>query len=152
MSSDDGSLVLFRRVRDRLDRQSLREFAAALRDFVAAGRPFCCLLAHDSHLLRLNRRFLGRDYPADVLAFPSHVPDPPPAPLGDVAISVDRAREQAARLGHSTEDEIRILMLHGVLHLLGLDHETDGGRMRRIERRWRRQFRLPARRIPRRRR
>jgi probable rRNA maturation factor len=57
---------------------------------------------------------------------------------------VQRARTQARGFGHSTEDEIRILMLHGILHLTGLDHETDAGRMARAEKRWRRRLGLPA--------
>jgi probable rRNA maturation factor len=57
--------------------------------------------------------------------------------LGDLAISAARARAQAREFGHSTEDEVRLLMLHGVLHLLGMDHETDRGQMARAEKRWR---------------
>jgi len=60
------------------------------------------------------------------------------------AISAARARVQAAAIGHSLENEIRILMLHGVLHLTGLDHETDSGEMARAEMRWRRKLGLPA--------
>jgi probable rRNA maturation factor len=67
-----------------------------------------------------------------------------PPHLGDLAISVARARAQAKHFGHSTEQEVRILMLHGLLHLLGLDHEKDSGRMGRAERRWRRELRLPG--------
>jgi probable rRNA maturation factor len=63
--------------------------------------------------------------------------------LGDIAISAARARAQARDFGHSTEDEIRILMLHGVLHLLGMDHETDAGVMARAEKRWRARLGLP---------
>ena len=61
-----------------------------------------------------------------------------------MAISVQRAAEQAARHGHDTYTEICILMLHGVLHLLGHDHESDGGRMRRLETRWRKVLNLPT--------
>jgi probable rRNA maturation factor len=72
-------------------------------------------------------------------AFPS-----PFAPhLGDVAISLPRARAQARTFGHTVEREIQILMLHGVLHLLGFDHETDRGRMARAEKRWRTRLGLP---------
>jgi len=64
-------------------------------------------------------------------------------PLGDLAISLDRAAEQAALLGHSVEEEVRILILHGMLHLAGLDHETDRGEMARTETRWRKRLGLP---------
>ena len=60
-----------------------------------------------------------------------------------LAVSAARARAQARCLGHATEDEIRVLMLHGLLHLMGMDHETDGGRMARAEKRWRRRLGLP---------
>ena len=66
------------------------------------------------------------------------------SPSGDIAISAARARAQAAAFGHSIEDEIRILMLHGVLHLLGMDHETDRGQMKRAEARWRKRLDFPA--------
>jgi probable rRNA maturation factor len=64
--------------------------------------------------------------------------------LGDIAISMARARAQARRYGHALEDEIRILMLHGVLHLRGMNHESDSGEMARSELRWRRKFGLPT--------
>jgi probable rRNA maturation factor len=138
MSPDDHP-VLFRRAGSAIDRRVLREFAAVLREAVTAGRPFACLVTDDSELRRLNRRFLGHDYPTDVLSFPSggH------RELGEIAISIDRAIEQAKEFGHTLDDEIRILMLHGVLHLLGMDHETDAGSMARIEKRWRKKLGLP---------
>ena len=64
--------------------------------------------------------------------------------MGEIAISCGRAAEQAAGFGHSSEDEIRVLMLHGVLHLLGMDHETDRGRMARAEAKWRAALGLPG--------
>ena len=124
-----------------LDRPGLRAFAGKLRDEVAGGRSFTCLLTRDAELRRLNREFLHKDYPTDVLSFPSGARD---GFLGEMAISVDRAVELAAGHGHSTGEEIRILMLHGVLHLLGLDHARDSGRMRRAETRWRKVLGLTA--------
>jgi probable rRNA maturation factor len=140
MPADDDPLI-FRRVRVRLPRVRLRAFAEQLRDEVAGGQAFCCLLADDRELRRLNRQFLGKDYPTDVLSFPEPGPDDF---LGELAISVERAREQARLLGHTVEVEIRILMLHGVLHLLGMDHEEDRGRMARAETRLRKKLGLPA--------
>jgi probable rRNA maturation factor len=64
--------------------------------------------------------------------------------MGDLAISVDAARRQAREMGHSVTDEVRILALHGLLHLLGYDHETDQGDMRRAEERLRRRAGLPV--------
>lgn len=139
--SDPDHSVTFRFRAVPVDRAALRAFAAELRDQVANWRPFDVLLARDAELQRLNREFLGHDYPTDVLSFPSGTRD---GFLGEIAISVDRARAQAREHGHGIDDELRILMLHGVLHLTGMDHESDGGRMRRAEKRWRKHFGLPV--------
>ena len=93
-----------------------------------------CLIASDVELEKLNQKFRGKSYPTDVLSFPPE----------DLAISFDRAAAQAAELGHSVEDELRILMLHGLLHLAGMDHERDGGDMKRTEVRWRKRLGLPS--------
>lgn len=139
MSDSEGPL-LFRRTPKSLPRRELRAFAQRLERMVAGGRGFHCLLTGDRELRRLNRQFLGRDYPTDVLSFPQ----PGLADyLGEMAISVERAAEQARRYGHSMEEEVQILMLHGLLHLLGMDHEDDHGRMARAEARWREKLGLP---------
>ncbi len=140
MPATDDDLVLFRRAPTGLERPALKEFARTLRDAVASGREFHCLISDDRELRRLNRQFLGADYATDVLSFPLH--DDPL--LGEMAISAERAAEQARQFGHSRFDEIRILMLHGVLHLTGMDHETDRGAMARAEARWRKKLNLPA--------
>ena len=64
--------------------------------------------------------------------------------LGDIAISLERAHVQAREFGHTVDDEICILMLHGVLHLMGMDHERDAGAMARAEAEWRWKLRLPS--------
>ncbi len=139
--SPDGSQFLFRSAPRGLDRKRLRQFQETLREQVAEGREFTCLLTSDAELRRLNATFLGKDYATDVLSFPSLEGE---EGLGELAISAVRAREQAAEHGHAIETEIEILMLHGVLHLLGHDHETDRGAMRRLETRWRKKLQLPA--------
>jgi probable rRNA maturation factor len=144
MSASDDNIVLFRRAPAELNRRNLERFARTLRSEVAGGAGFTCLIAGDSELRRLNRGFLGKDYPADVLSFPVGQALPAVGQLGEIAISAARARAQAAAFGHSLENEIRILMLHGLLHLLGMDHETDRGQMARAESRWRRRLALPA--------
>jgi probable rRNA maturation factor len=140
MSSPEGSTVTFRRVPATLRRRSIQNFARKLQADVARNRPFDILITGDADLRRLNRDFLGHDYATDVLSFPS----PNSGSLGDLAISLARARAQARQFGHSTEQEIQILMLHGLLHLLGFDHETDNGRMARAEKRWRTRLGLPG--------
>jgi probable rRNA maturation factor len=132
--------ITYRRKPAALDLESLEQFAETLRTSVARKGEFHFRLTNDEELQSLNKRFLRKNYPTDVLSFPATFEDS----LGDIAISLDRARAQAKEYGHSTEDEIRILMLHGLLHLKGLDHETDSGQMRRTEMRWRKKFGLPA--------
>jgi probable rRNA maturation factor len=101
------------------------------------------LVTSSSELRSLNRRFRGKDQPTDVLSFP-------PAPglvnglAGDIAISADIARQNARQLGHSAAQEIKILALHGVLHLAGYDHEHDQGSMASKEVDLRRSLNLPA--------
>ena len=103
------------------------------------------VLVTTNHELRsLNLRFRGKNKPTDVLSFPE-----PPVALpkakqgaGDLAISGESARENANRLGHSLATEIKILTLHGILHLAGLDHERDNGEMAREEQRLRLQLKL----------
>lgn len=121
-------------------------------------------LVSDVVMRRLNREFRGVDKPTDVLSFPAEevvsapralrrseaargqVPRPPAgdAPLGDIAIALGVAGRQAAAEGHSLGTELRVLALHGLLHLLGYDHETDRGTMRRVEERLRRRAGLPS--------
>jgi probable rRNA maturation factor len=145
MSSSDGSSVTFRRGAADVRPRALANFARKLQVEVARGRAFDCLVTGDAEMRRLNREFRGEDYATDVLSFPSgNGQAGRTAPLGDIAISVARARAQAREFGHTTEQEIRVLMLHGVLHLLGMDHETDGGRMARAEKRWRERLGLPG--------
>jgi len=141
MSPDDSSILILKRTPRGLPRRALRLFAERLRDEVAGGRHFHCLLTDDRELQKLNRAFLANDTPTDVLSFP----EPEPGPfLGEIAISLDRAAAHSAELGHSLEDEIRILMLHGLLHLTGMDHASDKGRMRRTETKWRKKLGLPS--------
>ena len=137
MKSDP--LITFRRSPATLKRARPERFARTLHDCVTRGRSFHCLITGDAEIRKLNRNFRGKDYATDVLSFPSGEKDP----LGDIAISLSKARAQARERGHSTEDEICILMLHGMLHLLGMDHETDNGRMARAERRWQKELGLP---------
>jgi probable rRNA maturation factor len=136
--SFDQTTVLFRHPWRAIRRRALRQFWIELAARVAGNRPAVCLVSTDRELRILNRRFRGRDYAADVLSFPAANGGP-----GEIAISFDRAAAQAAEFGHSLEDELRILMLHGMLHLCGMDHERDSGEMARAEARWRRKLKLP---------
>lgn len=143
--SPDGSTLLFGAIPAELkfssqQKQTLKRFAQKLSIQVVGRRAFTCLITDDRELQRLNKQFLGCDYATDVLSFPAAAGAPE---LGEIAISVERAAEQARDFGHSPIDEIRILMLHGVLHLTGMDHESDDGEMAEAERKWAEELELP---------
>ena len=104
------------------------------------------LLATDATIRDLNRRFRGKNEATDVLSFPAKpIRNTKPADriAGDVAISVETARRQAAEQGHALATEIKVLILHGLLHLAGYDHETDAGKMERREHQLRARLGLP---------
>ena len=90
-------------------------------------------IVSDSRVRALNRQYRKKDQPTDVLSFPADER----GYLGDVVIAAGVARRQARDAGHSIATELRVLALHGLLHLLGYDHETDHGTMWRVERRLR---------------
>jgi probable rRNA maturation factor len=103
------------------------------------------LLAGDATVKRLNREYRGKDSSTDVLSFPTggdRLPDGS-RPLGDIVISLPQAERQARAAGHSLARELRVLILHGYLHLLGYDHEVDDGTMMRLQGRLERAL-LPA--------
>ena len=138
-SSDDIPLIFSSPARVR--KIELRQFLADLTRNVTRGRSISCLITGDAELRRLNKTFRRKDYATDVLSFPSASAGDS---AGDLAISIDRARAQAAEHRHSLEVELRILMLHGALHLAGMDHEKDAGEMARAETRWRKRLKLPT--------
>jgi probable rRNA maturation factor len=139
--SRQQTVLLFDVLTPGLSRHSARSFAKLLESELTPGRAFCCLITSDKELRRLNREFRHQDHATDVLSFPTAGSD---LFLGEIAISFVKAKQQAWEYGHSVDQEVEILMLHGVLHLLGMDHETDGGRMARAERKWREKLGLPT--------
>jgi probable rRNA maturation factor len=128
-----------------LNRQRLRRVSAPRLKRVLAGAArtlgvsgeLAVVLAGDRLLRRLNREYRGKDGPTDVLSFPGGDGE---AGLGDVVISVETARRNARGLGRTLPQELDVLALHGLLHVLGYDHETDDGTMDRLERRLRRRL------------
>jgi probable rRNA maturation factor len=132
--------------RDPLNRRELARFAReALRASGASG-TVSILLTGDERIRELNRQFRGKNSATDVLSFPAarEVDGRRSQSAGDLAISLDTAARQAAAFGHSLADEVRVLILHGALHLAGFDHETDSGAMARLEARLRKEFGLPS--------
>ena len=123
----------------RVNAAALRRFAARLRRALRLrAQSFTVALVSDQRSAALNRRYRRRAYPTDVLSFAAEGN----GALGDVVISVPTARRNARRYRHSLEEEIKLLMVHGVLHLVGYDHETDRGQMNRREHALRRRLGL----------
>jgi probable rRNA maturation factor len=111
-----------------LSRAGLGRFLRTAQTAVGLGGEVAVLLSGDATLRRLNREFRGKNKATDVLSFPA-APGFGGDHAGDLAISLETAERQAAEHGHSLRDEVRVLLLHGLLHLAGMDHEVDGGAM-----------------------
>ncbi len=99
------------------------------------------IFTNSADIQEINKNFRGLDKPTDVLSFPLDFM--PNLPLGSVVINVDFAKNMAEKLGHSVEDEITLLFIHGLLHLLGFDHEEDSGQMRKKEEKIIKKYNLP---------
>ena len=124
----------------RVRAPGLAAWLTSIAPLAARGSVTVALLP-DARVRELNRRFRRKDRPTDVLSFPAAPVEQAPGHqryLGDVVIAAGVARRQAREAGHSLQTELRVLALHGLLHLLGYDHERDNGRMARVERRLRR--------------
>jgi probable rRNA maturation factor len=126
-----------------LQPSSLTRFINRVRTIIGLRGQVDILLADDQTLRHLNKTFRGKNKPTDVLSFPA--PSAFAAKhAGDLAISLETAARQAAAHGHPLPDEVKILLLHGLLHLSGEDHETDNGEMAAREATLRHELRLPA--------
>jgi probable rRNA maturation factor len=163
-------MILNQQRRVRVSISGLEKFLAAARKRLRlAPRSLTVALVTDAQMKRWNRAYRGKNRPTDVLSFPADVSQAEPATtrkhrqprpargtrathlsasrsasvyLGDIAIAPAVARRNAQRFGRAFDYEIRILILHGILHLLGYDHETDSGQMDRRENRLRRELGL----------
>ena len=132
--------------RGALPRRALSSFARDAKAAVGLEGEVSILLTGDAQRRALNKQYRRKDKATDVLSFPSAEGEwgaDSPALAGDLAISLETARLQAGEHGHTLFDEVRILLLHGMLHLKGFDHETDSGQMARRENSLRRTFALP---------
>jgi len=153
-------MIVNRQRRVRVSIQPLERFLGRLlhRLRLPAGALTICLV-NNNEIARWNSKYRGKNRPTDVLSFPSNNSGKPgrngqrrrvaiasssdgPHYLGDIAIAPAIARANAGQFGRSFEDEMRILILHGTLHLMGYDHETDSGQMERFESRLRRELGL----------
>jgi len=152
---DDEHLVIFCKPVAGISPASLSRFVVRAQRAVGVRGRVTVLVTSSRELRALNRRFRGKDCATDVLSFPSiSIPTGTRAARrttagivdaadGDIAISAEIALRNAARLGHGAAAELKILVLHGMLHLAGCDHEQDDGEMAQREAHLRRHLRLP---------
>jgi probable rRNA maturation factor len=132
-------VIIFETAVQGASRPGLERFARRAQELAGVRGEVGILIAGNRRLQQLNWRFRRKNEPTDVLSFP-HNDDGG----GDIAISAVIARQNARRYSHSVADEVKILVLHGMLHLAGYDHESDNGRMARFENKLRARLRLPA--------
>jgi probable rRNA maturation factor len=136
--------IINRQRRHRVQAKRWREFATGALKVIGAGnRDAVIVFVSDAAIRKLNRQFRGKDSVTDVLSFPSQ-PESFEAGtetnFGEIVISLDRARSQAKENGLTLVNEVEQLILHGLLHLCGHDHETDDGEMNRLELKLRRKL------------
>jgi probable rRNA maturation factor len=129
-------VIIFEKTVRGASAAALERFARRARNLARVKGEVAVLVTSRRRIQALNRRFRRKDKPTDVLSFPG--PNG-----GDIAICADIARANAQRLGHSVNDELKILLLHGMLHLAGYDHESDQGQMEAAEARLRARLKLP---------
>jgi probable rRNA maturation factor len=121
---------------------ALDRFVARARRASGLKAKVTVMLTSSTEMKSLNRRFRGKDKATDVLSFPAG-PEAAKELAGEIAISAEIASQSARDLGHSSSEEVKILVLHGILHLRGYDHETDNGQMAKREKLLRAELRLP---------
>jgi probable rRNA maturation factor len=139
-------LVILQKPITGLSEAGLERFLLRARRAAKLKGTVNLLVTSGAEVRSLNRQFRGKNKETDVLSFPTDSQGTLGGLrlAGEIAISADVAKQSAAQLGHSAADEVKILALHGILHLAGFDHERDNGQMERQERRLRTALRLPA--------
>ena len=136
-------MVIFQKRVADLTELALTRFVARARQAAGLKGAVNVLLTSSAEMKSLNRRFRKKDKPTDVLSFPAE-PDVQKQFAGEIAISAEIAAKNARALGHSPAEEVKILALHGILHLRGYDHECDNGQMARREKQLRAKLHLPV--------
>jgi probable rRNA maturation factor len=139
-SSDQPEVVVVvidRQRKRRIALPRLRRVVLGAARALSATGEVALVLTGDRAVRALNARYRGKDKPTDVLSFPGPGGE---VGLGDIVISVDTAARNAKEYGRTLPQELDILALHGFLHVLGYDHETDDGTMDRLEKRLRRRL------------
>jgi probable rRNA maturation factor len=130
-------VIIFEKVVESVSRRGLAQFARKAQKLAGVGGEVDVLIAGNRRLQQLNRRFRKKNKPTDVLSFPRREG-------GDIAISAEIAGKNARHYRHSAAQELKVLILHGMLHLAGYDHETDNGQMAKVEHKLRTKLKLPA--------
>lgn len=130
-------MIIFDKPVDGVSHAGLQRFARRAQELAGVKGEVAILITSRRKMQALNRSFRKKDKPTDVLSFPR-------PQGGDIAICAEIARQNAGRLGHSFTEEIKVLVLHGMLHLAGYDHETDRGEMAGKEARLRSRLKLPV--------
>lgn len=131
------NVIIFEKPVDGVRLSALQRFARRAQNLARVKGDVAILITSRRKVQALNRRFRRKDKATDVLSFPGITG-------GDIAICAEIARQNAKRLGHTAADEIKVLVLHGMLHLAGYDHETDSGEMETAEARLRSRLKLPT--------
>jgi probable rRNA maturation factor len=139
-----NSMVIARKQVGGLSAAALTRFSTRAANAVGLRGQVNILLTTNQEMKSLNLRFRGKNVATDVLSFPTSTSEWPAGFAGDIAVSVEMASKNASRLGHSAAEEVKILVLHGLLHLAGYDHERDHGAMARKEERLRTRLGLPV--------
>jgi len=137
-------VVIFRRRVSELTELALGRFVMRARRAAGLKGTVDVLVTSNAEMRELNRRFRGKNKATDVLSFPAPSGGDRTPFAGEIAISAEIAAQNASDCGHKAAQEVKILVLHGVLHLCGYDHERDKGQMARRERQLRAQLRLPV--------
>ncbi len=133
--------IIFKRRVSGLSQRALTDFVARASHAAGLKGTVTVMVTHSREIRSLNSRFRGQDYATDVLSFPPALDN---GFAGDIAISLDIAARNARSQRHSLGQEVQILLLHGILHLAGYDHEGDRGEMADKEQRLRRRLKLPT--------
>ncbi len=133
-------MIILEHDSNEIHQRALTLFATKAKRAVGARGELSIRITSSAEMRKLNLRFRRKNNPTDVLSFPADALEL----AGDIAISAEIAAANADQLGHSVDTELKILILHGLLHLAGYDHETDAGEMQAQEARLRRRLNLPV--------
>jgi probable rRNA maturation factor len=127
--------IINQQTKVKLDSDAFQTFAERAVNLVAFGKSATIAFVSDVEMCKLNSQFRGKNMTTDVLSFPYQADefDADKDFLGDIVISIEQAERQATENKLSLENEVFQLILHGILHLLGYDHETDNGEMNMLE-------------------